>query len=80
MGVAVVEEKSRAAEPVRAFALSVKSAAVAVPPLSLLTVLTSVRSGAMSVFVIVQVASPARPSVMLAPLCEPPVQTHVLDV
>jgi hypothetical protein len=29
--------------------------------------------------VTVQVASPPMPSVMFAPLCDPPVQTHALE-
>ena len=59
------------------FAVSVKSAATAVPPLSLTTCLTSVSSGAMSSFVIVHVALSASASVSDEPARVPPVQVHV---
>src|SRR5205823_943892 len=51
-------------------------ATVAVPPLSFTTTLRRCSSGAMSVLVIVQVASPPIPTVMLDPLWFPPTQLH----
>ena len=57
-------------------AASVKSGDVAVPPLSFTTTFRRCRIGAMSSLVIVHVASPPMPTVMLAPLCEPPTQSH----
>ena len=80
VGAIVADVKSRASDPVRATADSVKSAAVAVPPLSLITFLTSLSFGAASELVIVQVASPPTASVMLAPACEPPTQFQSLAV
>src|SRR5215470_4253394 len=56
----------------------VKSATVAVPPLLLVTILRRCSAGALSSLVIVQVALSPLARVMLAPLCEPPTQDHVL--
>jgi len=55
----------------------VKAVAAAVPPLLLMTVLTSVRLGALSSLVIVQVAAWPLASAIELPVCVPvPVQTH----
>jgi hypothetical protein len=56
----------------------VKSATVAVPPLSFTTTLRRRKIGAMSSLVTVQVASPPIPTVMLEPSCVPPSQTQAL--
>ena len=58
----------------------VKSATVAVPPLSFVTTLRRCNCGAMSLLVIVQVASWPLATVMLEPLCEPPTHTQALAV
>ena len=78
--MSVAEVKSRAAEPVRAAAESVKSAGVAVPPLSLVTTFASLSFGAASELVIVHVDSPPIATVMLEPDWEPPTQFQSLAV
>ena len=69
----LVPDRSFAPVPL---AVNVKFPTVAVPPLSLATTLRRWSFGAMSSFVMVHVASPPMPTVMVAPLCEPPTQFH----
>ena len=77
-----VAPESTGVTPDRSFppvpsAVSVKAEASAVPPLSLTTSLRRWSLGAMSSLVIVHVASPPTPSVMLEPDCEPPTQDQL---
>ena len=57
---------------------SVKSSALIVPPLSLVTFLISVNCGATSLLVMVQVTVSPSASVTSDPFCEPPSQDQAL--
>src|SRR6478609_5110818 len=76
-GVAVAEVKSRPSLTVPcAFAARVKLAAVAVPPSLLVTSLTNLSWGVLSLFVIVQVAEPPSATVTVESTSVPPTHDH----